>query len=137
MLTIDRVQAAISKIVKVEEQIRTPKDAGIAHPILLIKEAEQQVVLDRCVICGHNGADLEQHHVAGRRNFSDTTTLCKRCHGQMSEIYQPKWIHQNPPRLECYFLGWSDIFHLLWQKTRDPYFLELSKVFAQNARYVK
>ena len=131
---LDRVQIAVSMITKVDERIQcTP--SMIHAPIRLVKEAEQQVPAPVCVICGSKD-HLEKHHVAGRVNYPDTITLCEQCHNQLSYVYQPKWlpwVHGLP----CYLLGWSDIFHLIWQKTRENYFFELSKTFAQNARYAQ
>ncbi len=149
VLETDRVQLAIARIVELEGRIRFPADIWVHHPIQLVKEAEQQVSRTCCTICGRTGTPLEQHHVAGRVNFHDTVTLCRvststtndrrqvRCHDEITDIYQPKWIHSQRSPLECYFLGWSDVFHLLWRKTRRRYFYELSKVFALNARYAK
>ena len=134
MLVLDRVQATVSMITKVDEQIPFPVRLSISHPIRLIKEAEQRVCSVQCV-CGSK-VRLEQHHVAGIANYPDTITLCEQCHNQLSHVYQPKWlpwVHGFP----CYLLGWSDIFHLIWQKTRENYFYELSKTFAQNARYAQ
>ncbi len=135
LLVLDRVQAAVSMITKVDELISFPLEPLIPHPIRLIKEAEQQVPAPQCVICGSKDR-LEEHHVAGRVNYPDTITLCEQCHNQLSHVYQPKWlpwVHGFP----CYLLGWSDIFHLIWQETRENYFFELSKAFAQNARYTQ
>lgn len=138
-MQVDRVQLAAAKVVELEERIPFPASLSIPHPLRLMKEAEQQIVARYCVVCGRSGVPLEQHHIAGKANLPDTITLCKSCHGELTNIYQAKWIpwesdaERDP--LECYFLGWSDIFHLLWQKTRHQYFYELSKNFALNARY--
>ena len=137
MLEPDRIQSAIPKIVQIEERIPYPAKLPISHPIRLIKEAEQQFESTRCVICGSNNPVLEQHHIAGRANYPDTVTLCETCHDELSSIYQPKWIRTRRNRMECYLLGWSDIFHLMWVKTKHPYFYELSKAFALSARYAK
>ncbi len=136
-MQVDRIQLATAKVVELEERIPFPASLSIPHPIRLMKEAEQQLALRCCVVCGQSSC-LEQHHIAGRANLSDTITLCKTCHDEVTNIYQPKWIpwtdaERDP--LECYFLGWSDIFHLLWHKTAHPYFYQLSKTFALNARY--
>ncbi len=136
MLVLDRVQDAVSMITKVDEQVQFPVELSIPHPIRLIKEAEQQVPALQCMICGSED-HLEKHHVAGRAHYPDTVTLCETCHDELSNIYQPKWIHTTKLPLRCYFLGWSDIFHLIWIKTRHPYFYELSKVFALNAGYAQ
>jgi hypothetical protein len=137
LLELDRIQNAIPKIVQIEERIPYPAKLPISHPIRLIKEAEQQIASTHCVICGRSDLILEQQHVAGRANYSDTVTLCESCHDELSNIYQPKWIRTQRNHVECYFLGWSDIFHLMWVKTKHPYFYELSKTFALNARYAK
>ncbi len=136
MLVLDRVQGAISLIMKVDERIRFPLELAIPHPIRLIKEAEQQTPAPQCRTCGSRD-HLEKHHVAGRANYADTIPLCETCHDELSSIYQPKWIRHNCSSLECYFLGWSDIFHLMWVKTKHPYFHELSKSFALNAGYAQ
>jgi hypothetical protein len=131
------VELAAAKVLEIEERIPFPADLSIPHPIRMIKQAEQRFAARYCVVCGQSGS-LEQHHMAGRANLPDTITLCKTCHDEVTNIYQAKWIpwadaERNP--LECYFLGWSDIFHLLWQRTRQLYFYELSKSFALSARY--
>jgi hypothetical protein len=136
-LQVDRIQLAAAKVLEIEERMPFPANLSIPPPIRLMKEAEQQLAARYCVVCGQSSS-LEQHHIAGRANLSDTITLCRTCHDEMTNIYQPKWIpwadaERDP--LECYFLGWSDIFHLLWQRTRQLYFYELSKIFALNARY--
>lgn len=136
ILVLDRVQAAVSLITKVDEQIQFPAELSIPHPIRLIKEAEQLMPASQCRICGSQD-HLEQHHVAGRSNYPDIVTLCKRCHDELSNIYQPKWLPWADSRTACYLLGWSDLFHMLRQKTEEGYFLELSKIFAQNAGYAK
>jgi hypothetical protein len=137
-LQVDRIQLAAAKVVELEERIPFPASLSIPHPMQLVKEAEQQFAARHCVVCSRSDLPLRQHHIAGKANLPDTITLCKSCHDELSNIYQPKWLpwreaERNP--LECYFLGWSDIFHLFWQKTRQEYFYELSKSFALNARY--
>jgi hypothetical protein len=137
-LQVDRIQLAAAKVVELEERIPFPAGPSVPHPIRMIKEAEQQLTATHCIACGRSGVSLEQHHIAGRANLPDTIALCKPCHDELTNIYQTKWIpwadaERDP--LECFFLGWSDIFHLLWQKTRHQYFYELSKTFALNARY--
>ena len=137
-MQVDRIQLAAAKVVELEERIPFPATLLIHHPIRLFKEADQDVVASNCVICRRSRVRLEQHHIAGRANLPDTVTLCKTHHDELTNIYQAKWIpwadaERDP--LECYFLGWSDIFHLLWQRTRHLYFYELSKSFALNARY--
>lgn len=136
-MQVDRIQLAAAKVLEMEEQIPFPADLSILHPIRLMKEAEQQVAARYCVVCGQSSS-LEQHHIAGKANLPDTLTLCRTCHDELTNIYQAKWIpwadaERHP--LECYFLGLSDIFHLLWQRTRNRYFYELSKIFALNGRY--
>lgn len=137
MLGLDRIQSAIPKVLQVEQRIPYPDELPVSHPIRLIKEAEQQIASTHCVICGRNNLVLEQHHIAGRAKYPDTITLCVTCHDELSNIYQPKWIRAGRNCVECYFLGWSDIFHLMWVKKGHPYFYELSKVFALNARYAR
>jgi hypothetical protein len=137
-LEVDRIQLAAAKVLEIQERIPFPANPSIPHPIGLVKEAEQQVAATHCVVCRRSGVSLEQHHIAGRANLPDTISLCKTCHDEVTNIYQAKWIpwadaERDP--LECYFLGWSDIFHLIWQRTRHLYFYELSKSFALNARY--
>jgi hypothetical protein len=138
MLQVDRIQLAAAKVLEIEERIPFPAGLSIPHPIRLMKEAEQQVAARYCVVCGRSDIPLEQHHIAGKANLPDTLTLCRTCHDELTNIYQPKWIpwadSERDP-LECYLLGWSDIFHLLWHKTGHHYFFELSKSFALNARY--
>lgn len=137
---VDRVLRAVALVVQLEGRFPFPRNLSTLHPIVLIKQAEQQSVATRCTVCGTNGVTFEQHHIAGKVNFPDTITLCEKCHDELSNIYQPKWLPwRNAERdpLECYFLGWSDIFHLIWQRTRHRYFLELSKTFALNARYAR
>ena len=134
----DRIQLAAAKVVELEERIPFPASLSIHHPTRLMKEAEQQLAARYCVVCGRSGVPLEQHHIAGKANLPDTITLCKLCHGELTNIYQAKWIpwaggERDP--LECYFLGWSDVLHLLWHRTGHSYFFELSKIFALNARY--
>jgi hypothetical protein len=121
---------------QVEELTPFPAELSIPHPIRLLVEAEQKILHKRCVVCGENTSVLEQHHVAGRKNFPDIVNVCRTCHGKLSNIYQPKWLG-HWPRLACYFFGWSDIFELLGQRTHHRYFNELSKKFAQKARYAK
>jgi hypothetical protein len=137
---VDRVLRAVALVVQLEERFPFPRNLSTPHPIVLIKQAEQQSVATRCTVCGTNGVTFEQHHIAGKVNSPDTVTLCKSCHDELTNIYQPKWLpwkdSERDP-LECYFLGWSDIFHLIWQGTRHRYFLELSKTFALNARYAR
>jgi hypothetical protein len=137
---VDRVLRAVALVVQLEERFPFPRNLSTPHPIVLIKQAEQQSVATRCMVCGADDVPLERHHIAGRPNFRDTISVCKRCHDELTNIYQPKWLPwRNAERdpLECYFLGWSDIFHLIWQRTRRRYFLELSKTFALNARYAR
>jgi len=137
-LEVDRIQRAAAKVIELEEQIPFPANLSIPHPIRLMKEAEQQLTATHCIVCGRSGVPLEQHHIAGKANLPDTITLCKTCHDEVTNIYQAKWIpwaDAESDSLECYFLGLSDIFHLLWQRTRHLYFFELSKSFALNARY--
>jgi hypothetical protein len=137
---VDRVQIAVGLVVQVEERFPFPEDGSTPHPMGLIKQAEQQSVATGCVVCGANGVTLEQHHIAGKLNSPDTITLCEKCHDELTSIYQPKWLPwRNAERdpLECYFFGWSDLFHLLWQRTGRAYFFELSKAFALNARYAR
>lgn len=134
-LEVDRIQLAAAKVVELEERIPFPASLSVPHPIRLIKEAEQQVAARYCVVCDRSGVPLEHHHIAGRANLPDTIALCRTCHDEVTNIYQPKWLDVERDPLECYFLGWSDIFHLLWHKTSHPYFFELSKTFALNARY--
>ena len=137
-MQVDRIQLAAAKVLEIEERIPFPAGLSIPHPIRLMKEAEQQVAARYCVVCGRSDIPLEQHHIAGKANLPDTLTLCRTCHDELTNIYQPKWIpwadSERDP-LECYLLGWSDIFHLLWHKTGHHYFFELSKSFALNARY--
>lgn len=135
----DRIELAIGKIVQLEEKIPFPRHLSISHPIQLIKQAEQQAVTTHCMVCGLNRIPLEQHHIAGRINFPDTITVCRKCHDELTNIYQPKWLQiRNTERkpLEYYFLGLSDILHILWCKNANQYFYQLSKIFALNARYV-
>jgi hypothetical protein len=119
---------------QVEQLIPYPVQLSIPHPIRLLKEAEQQIAAKHCLVCGKKNSILEQHHVAGGDNFNDTVTVCRDCHGKFSNTYQPKWLGRWPG-LACYFFGWSDIFELLGQTTGHHYFNELSKRFAQKARY--
>jgi hypothetical protein len=133
-LQVDRIQLAAAKVVELEERIPFPATLSIPHPIRMIKEAEQQVAARYCVVCGQSSS-LEQHHIAGRAKLRDTIALCRTCHDEVTNIYQPKWLDVERDPLECYFLGLSDIFHLLWQRTRNRYFYELSKIFALNGRY--
>ena len=137
---VDRVQRAVALVAKVEERFPFPRNTSLRHPIQLIKEAEQQLAAPHCVTCGQAASSLEQHHVAGAANFPDTTSLCKACHDEITNIYQAKWLpwrDADRDRLECYFLGWSDVFLLLWRQTGRLYFRELSKAFALNARYAR
>jgi len=140
-LQVDRIQLAAAKVVELEERIPFPASLLIHHPIRLFKEAEQHCAATNCVVCGRSDVPLQQHHIAGKANLSDTITLCKMsasCHDELTNIYQPKWLPWREAErnlLECYFLGWSDIFHLFWHKTSHPYFYELAKCFALNARY--
>lgn len=139
-LEADRVLRAVALVVQVEERLSYPRNISTPHPIVLIKHAEQQLVATRCTVCGTNGVPSEQHHIAGKLNSPDTITLCEKCHDELTSIYQPKWLPwRNAERdpLECYFLGWSDLFHLLWRQTGHLYFYELSKAFALNARYAR
>ena len=136
VLELDRMQVAVSMIMQVEQRIAYPAELSIPHPIRLLTEAEHQIASTHCLICGQNGSALEQHHVAGRENSNDTVTVCRPCHGRLSDTYQPKWLG-HWPRLASYFFGWSDIFELLGQTTGHHYFHELSKKFAQKARYAK
>jgi len=121
---------------QVEALIPYPSELSIPHPTRLLVEAEQKILHRRCVVCGENSSVLEQHHVAGRKNFSDIVSVCQICHGKLSNIHQPKWLGRWP-KLTCYFFGWSDIFELLGQTTGHHYFHELSKKFTQKARYAK
>ena len=137
-MQVDRIQLAAAKIVEVEERIPFPPNLPVLHPIRMMKEAEQQETATHCLVCGRNHVRLEQHHIAGKANFPDIVALCIDCHGEVTNIFQSKWIpcrnsQRNP--LECFFLGWSDIFYLLWHRTGHAYFYELSKIFALNARY--
>jgi len=136
----DRVLRAIALVVQLEELLQFPRNIPAPHPIVLIKQAEQRLTTTNCTVCGAHGVPLQQHHIAGKANSPDTITLCEPCHDELTNIYQPKWLpwrnaERNP--LECYFFGWSDIFHLLWLQNRHPYFRELSKAFALNARYAR
>ena len=137
VLGADRVQLAISWITEVEEKILFPAGMATAHPIRLVKEAEQCIAHESCVLCPSVHSNLEQHHVAGKANYPDTITLCEPCHDELSQIYQPTWLPWVLTPLACYVIGWRDIFHLIWVKTNNSYFLELAKKFAQNARYAK
>jgi len=123
-------------ITTVEQQTPFPANLEIPHPIRLVKEAEQQITRENCLITPENHSTLEQHHVAGKDNFPDTVTLCLTCHSKLSNIYQPKWLGRWS-RLACYYFGWSDIFELLEQTSHEQYFHELSKKFTQNARYAR
>jgi hypothetical protein len=123
-------------IFAIEAQFSFPTGLGVPHPVRLVKEAEQQITRDSCIICFEAPAILEQHHIAGRDNSSDTVTLCLTCHGRLTTTFQPKWLDRWP-KLACYYFGWSDIFELLGQKTDQLYFHELSKKFAQKARYAE
>jgi hypothetical protein len=136
----DRVQRAVALVVQIEERFPFPKNGPTRHPIELIKEAEQQLATPHCVTYGEAASSLEQHHVAGAANFPDTISLCKTCHDEVTNLFQAKWLpwrNTQRDQLECYILGWSDIFHLLWQNTGHQYFRELSKAFVFNARYAK
>jgi hypothetical protein len=124
-LEVDRVQRAVALVVQLEERFPFPRNISTPHPIVLIKQAEQQSVATRCMVCRVNGIALEQHHIAGKLNFPDTITLCKKCHDELTNIYQPKWLSWRDTErdpLECYFFGWSDIFHLVWHRTGHRYF---------------
>jgi len=137
-LEVDRIQLAAARIAGLEERIPFPASLSIPPPIRLMKEAEQQLAARYCVVCGRSDVPLEHHHIAGRANLSDTITMCKTCHDEVTNIYQVKWLPWTDAErypLECYFLGWSDVFHLLWHRTGHRYFFELSKSFALNARY--
>jgi len=114
----------------------------------LFKNAEQCVHSDRCVVCGiaqvpQTNAELEEHHIAGRvcgqANFSDTLTVCRRCHEHLSD-HQKEWLvpkRDVAHRLSSYLFGWADIFDLLNQKSGRPCFLSLARKFRSQGWHIR
>ncbi len=101
----------------------------------LLKDAEQRVHYEYCVICKVAGLsidrNLEKHHIAGRVNFHDTITVCSRCHDHLSD-HQKYWLlrrNDKEFRSSAYIFGWADVFDLLHERTSSSYFLGLAQKF--------
>lgn len=130
----DRIGIAI-RLVREVEQL-TEDHIASSKIISLIKKAEQQSISKFCIICNfqdqHHSMKIEEHHIAGRKNFNDTLSVCIDCHPQLSEL-QLKWLESTKNKLSSYFLGWSDVFHLLWIISHKNFFQILSKKFTYHA----
>ena len=74
----------------------------------------------RCEICNSREEqyNLEQHHIAGRKHDSRVSTVCRRCHAELSEsqkTWDVRWLQNNQPecvRIALFFLGLHDVLIL-------------------------
>lgn len=132
--TEDRVCIAIRPVRQVEES--TSKHGLGSRIIILIKEAEQKRRTESCALHDFLGCNsstkIEEHHLAGRRNFPDTLSTCINCHQNLSEL-QLKWLESTKNKLASYLFGWSDIFLFLWMRTDETFYRLLSKKFTYQA----
>lgn len=65
--------------------MKTDKDVA---RLIKVEQRLQKLGTDkpRCGLCGHDTPrNLEQHHTAGRKNSKHTVTLCRNCHGKVSD----------------------------------------------------
>jgi len=110
----------------------------------LFKDAEQCIHSDRCVVCEiakvtQDASELEEHHVAGKMNFPDSTTVCRKCHEHLSD-HQKDWLvpkRDVAHRLSSYLFGWADFFDLLYQKSGRPCFLSLARKFRSQGWHIR
>ncbi|MDH3764918.1 MAG: hypothetical protein OER82_03815 [Nitrosopumilus sp.] len=74
----------------------------------------------RCEVCNSREEtyNLEQHHIAGRKHDSRVITVCRRCHGILSEsqkTWDIRWLQNNQPehvRNAFFLLGLHDVLVL-------------------------
>lgn len=110
----------------------------------LIKQAEQHIRYQNCATCKISGASqinqkLEEHHIGGKANFDDTVTVCLDCHDFLSD-HQKAWLPTKKTRsneIISYFLGWADIFDLLYKKTMVFCFLKLARKFRSQVYHLR
>jgi hypothetical protein len=110
----------------------------------LFKDAEQCTQFDHCLICSIAGVTQidpwrEEHHIAGRPNFPDTVTVCRRCHARLSD-YQKNWLvhrKEDATRFSAYLFGWADFFDLISNKSGLSDFEKLASRFRAQGYYIR
>lgn len=139
----DRVLLALQLAAELDES--DPKGVNLAK---WLKDAEQCLHLDHCLICSAAqtpliDCSLEEHHVAGRARgkpyLPDTVTICQPCHVNLTD-YQKRWLVQTRDadhQLSGYLFGWADIFDLLYEKTGVSCFLRLGRKFRAKAWHLR
>ena len=137
----DRVLMAIKLISEIENEVERPEELDL---VKLIKNSEQQTNYIDCILCEISGVSqsnskLEQHHISGKINYSDTITVCLECHDFLSK-HQKYWLPKkknSPNRLSSYLYGWADVFDLLHTKTGITYFERLANKFCSQAYHLR
>ena len=74
----------------------------------------------RCEVCNskEESYNLEEHHIAGRKHNFRVTTVCRRCHAELSEsqkTWDARWLQNNQPeyvRNAFFLLGLHDVLIL-------------------------
>jgi len=142
----DRVLIASRLIADVEDE--RPVKNWNADLVRVIKDAEQSIEYDHCVICKiaqipQRGSGLQEHHIAGkvlgRPNHQDTVTICDWCHKYLCD-HQRAWLlcrRDNLIKLSSYFFGWADIFDLLFNLSGCSYFEELASKFRSQGWHIR
>ena len=108
----------------------------------LAREKRKQSRLERwgtqhpaCCMCGEtDDRCLEAHHIAGRKNASDTSLVCRNCHRKLSDTQKdhPQQCADDPSMLERighFLLGLGDMLVLAGGKLKEfgAYLLTLAQ----------
>jgi hypothetical protein len=146
-MELDRVLTALRLIVEVEETGQLT-ELNISDLVKLVKDAEQGIEHDYCLICRTTGATqadphVEQHHVAGKvvgePDIPDTVTVCGDCHNYLSDHQRAWLIHSRDRayRFSSYFFGWADIFDLLFVMSGVSSFKRLAEKFRSQGWHIR
>ena len=142
-MEFDRVLSVLKLGIEVQES-QGLAAFNIENLVKLVKDAEQCIHSDCCVVCRiaqvpQTSTELEEHHIAGKTNFPDTLTACRRCHEHLSD-HQKDWlVHRRDTvhRLSSYLFGWADIFDLLYGKSGRPCFLSFARKFRSQGWHTR
>ena len=146
-MELDRALIALRLIMEMQETGRF-NESVMSALIQLIKDAQQCVDHDYCVICRiaffrQVSSTLQTHHVGGKvrgePNFPDCLPVCGKCHKYLSN-HQRSWLvnqADNAPRLSSYFFGWADVFDLIGRKSKASDFEELAEKFRSQGWYIR
>ena len=129
--------------------VRKVQEDSLSQPeqfreiLSLIITAYRQVPRDECILCQlakrERDDQLETQHIAGKEHLPDALTVCLSCHNELSDK-QKKWQynkHEPHIALSSYFHGLSDVFELLFERTKQDHLKALAVEFRNKAWYIR